>query len=93
MTFICERIYIASVDQSNAINAAADKSCNREIMASCYMDCILADEQARIHVSERVDWAAVNKAILARWPKGLNYIKELAHKKLAGIAKGINPYS
>lgn len=25
------------------------------------------------------DWARVNAAILAKWPKGLNRIKELAH--------------
>lgn len=25
------------------------------------------------------DWAKVNKMILARWPKGLNRIKEMAH--------------
>lgn len=27
---------------------------------------------------ETVDWARINKAILARWPKGLERIKKLA---------------
>ena len=88
-----DRIYIASVEQSNAINAAADKECNWHSMASFYMDCMLADEQAKLDKTQRVDWVAVNSAILARWPRGLEYVKKLAHKKLANMAKGINPYS
>lgn len=88
-----ERIFIASIEQSNAINAAADKGCNRQLMASCYMDCIIADEQARDRGGKRVDWIAVNNAILVRWPKGLDYIKKLAWKKLNASAKSINPYS
>ncbi len=75
-TVTFERIYIASVEQSNAINAASDKETTRDIMASFYRDCIIADQ---MHAENgRVDFAAVNKAILARWPKGLKYIKELA---------------
>lgn len=47
-------------------------------MAGFYRDCIIADQ---MHPENgRVDFAAVNKAILARWPKGLTYIKELAWK-------------
>jgi hypothetical protein len=29
------------------------------------------------------DWARVNKAIMAKWPKGLNRVKEMAHKIVA----------
>ena len=87
-----ERIFIASIEQSNAINAASDKECNRDFMASCYMDCIIADQQAKRQGKIGVDWVAINNAIMARWPKGLNYVKVLAHKKLAGASKGQNPY-
>jgi len=76
-----ERIFIASVEQSNAINAAADKGCNRLSMAGFYTDCIIADEQARRRGTARINWLAVNLAIIARWPKGLAYIKKLAYKK------------
>jgi hypothetical protein len=73
-----ERIYIASVEQSNAINAANDNECTRDVMAGFYRDCIIAD---KIHPENgRVDFKAVNQAILQRWPKGLNYIKEKAWK-------------
>lgn len=70
-----ERIYIASVEQSNAINAAADPECTRDQMAEFYADCL--------RVRDGVDWAAVNAAILKRWAKGLNYIKTRAWKKVA----------
>ena len=89
-----ERIFIASIEQSNSINASEDTECTRDDMASLYMDCIIADQQAELQGMTRVDWHAVNMAILERWSKsGLLYIKTKAHKKLAGATKGINPYS
>lgn len=88
-----ERIYVASIEQSNAINAAEDKECDQNSMANNYMDCMIADQQSRRDKVNGIDWTAVNAAILRRWPKGLERIKKLAHKKLANAAKGINPYA
>lgn len=33
--------------------------------------------------SWKTDWGRANRAILKRWPKGLNRVKEMAHKILA----------
>lgn len=33
--------------------------------------------------SEQTDWLAVNRAIMARWPKGLTRVKTMAHKYAA----------
>jgi len=65
------RVYSADSDFSNAMNVAKDKTVTRLLMASFYADCI----QARIS-PEQV--SALNHAILARWPKGLKFIKEKA---------------
>lgn len=80
--FTIERIYIPSCDQSNAINAAADRTMTRKDMAGFYADCLRADAVGVRLGLGRVDFAAVNKAILARWPKGLTFIKERAWKEL-----------
>ena len=77
-----ERIYMPAVDQSNALNAAADKDCRRVGMAGMYADCLRADTIAKREGLPGVDWKAVNAAILKRWPKGLNWIKERAWKML-----------
>ena len=69
-----ERIYIGSVEQSNAINAAADPECDRDMMASFYADCL--------RVRNDVDWRAVNEAVLKRWFHDLIYIKTRAWKLL-----------
>lgn len=87
-----ERIFIASIEQSNAINASEDEECNQQDMSTFYMDCIIADQQSRAKGIEGVDWRAVNEAIIKRWPKGLVRIKEMAHKRLAKAAAGQNPY-
>lgn len=79
-TFTLERIYIASVDQSNAINATKDKRCKAADMAGFYADCIICDAIARRDGIARIDWHAVNYAILERWPKGLVRIKTAAWK-------------
>ncbi len=71
-----ERIYIPSVEQSNALNAAADKEVTRDIMAGFYADCLIA-----VRLSgdlKSIDWKALNEAITARWKKGLVYIKTRA---------------
>ena len=79
---LIERIYVSSVEQLNAINAAKDPVVKRDDMASVYADCIRADTAAFITLSERVDFVQVNNAILQRWPKGLEYIKRKAWKLL-----------
>jgi hypothetical protein len=72
-----ERVYIPSNEQSNALAAAADPACTREDMAGCYAELIRC---AQIHGAESIDFAAVNRAILARWPAGLVWIKRRAWK-------------
>ena len=69
-----ERIYSAANEQSNALNAAAHPECTRDLMAEFYADCLKCDRT-------KIDWAALNAAILKRWPKGLKYIKERAWKE------------
>lgn len=90
MTF--ERVYVCSVEQSNAINAAADLGVNQKLMAEFYRDCLIADLLAQKFMpssSSRVDWKAVNAAILRRWPKGLERIKKLAWKMAEKVSGGI----
>lgn len=72
-----ERVYIPSIELQNAINAAKDKSCTREIMARFYADCIRC---STIHGLGSIDWKTLNAAIVNRWPRGLEYIKSLARK-------------
>ena len=47
-------------------------------------DAITRDDMARAYgqylVLPDVDWAAVNQAIVSRWPRGLKYIKRQAYK-------------
>lgn len=77
MALTIEQVFSPDCCQSNAINAAASKECNRDLMAEFYADCLRA---AGEHGVDSIDWKAVNTAILARWPKGLKYIKEKAWK-------------
>lgn len=95
--FTIERIYLPSIDESNAINAALDSSncgVTRDDMVGFYEECIIADnlawqrnkraEEDGERLEKRVDFKAVNDAILARWsPSGLTYIKEKAWKAFA----------
>lgn len=74
-----QRIYDPANELSNALNAVADKQVNRKLMASFYADCLRCTS---IHGAATIDWPKLNGAILARWPKGLKYIKELAWKEL-----------
>lgn len=77
-----ERIYISSIDQSNAISATECKEVTRDDMAQLYAGCIVSDELARRDNRQRVDWVKVNEAITRRWPKGLIYIKKKAWKMI-----------
>jgi len=90
--FIIERIYLPSIDESNAINAAKADEITRDDMANFYEDCLIADnlawqrnkraEEDGEALEKRVDFKAVNNAILARWTKsGLVYIKTKAWKQ------------
>ena len=80
-TYTIERIYSAEIDQSNAINAAADKEVTRDVMATFYRDCIIADKKDGL--GRRVDFAVLNKAIIERWSlSSLAYIKNLAWKQI-----------
>ena len=74
---IVERIYLPSIEFSNAMNAVTDKSVNQSQLAKVYADCISSDPGMK-----HIDWTALNKAILARWPKGLERVKEKAWKEL-----------
>lgn len=91
--FTLERIYLPSIDQSNAINAARSPDIKRNDMANFYEDCLIADNlawqrnKARMEDGEsatevRVDFKAVNDAVLDRWSMaGLTYIKKRAWKQ------------
>jgi hypothetical protein len=78
MTMTIERIYIASIDQSNAINATRNKDCTSKNMAGFYADCIVSDAIGVASGTGRIDFRAVNNAILERWPRGLTRIKNAA---------------
>jgi hypothetical protein len=87
---VIERIYCSPIDQSNAIIATEDKEVNQKFMADFYADCLIADAIAIRDGLTRVDFGAVNAAILKRWPKGLNRIKEMAWKIARnGVRKGV----
>lgn len=74
---IIERVYIPSIDFTNAMNAVADPECTRDTMASFYEDLLRC---SFANGTDCIDWKTVNKAILERWPRGLNYIKTKAWK-------------
>lgn len=86
-----ERIYLPSIDESNAINAAAEKGVTRSVMAHFYEDCLIADNLAWQRnkraaedgepLESRVNFKALNEAILKRWSmSGLTTIKKAAWK-------------
>jgi hypothetical protein len=77
--FTIERVYHPAIDQSNALGAAKDKGVTREAMAAFYADLILCADELGY---SSIDWKTVNAAIVARWPKGLEFIKEAAWKIL-----------
>lgn len=54
-----------------------------EIKAKLPQACIAATYGLAIiasNLGEKVDWERMNRAILARWPKGLTRVKEMAWK-------------
>lgn len=54
----------------------ACRNAKRLDVAKTYHLAMLAEQ----HANEKVDWAAVNKAIIARWSfSALNWIKKQAH--------------
>lgn len=83
-----ERVYDVFIEEENAVNAAADRTCNRDGMVGMYADCIIADHLERKRGgTNAINWKRVNAAILERWPKGLVYIKEGAWRALGEKAK------
>ena len=82
---IIERIYVSSIEQSNAVNCTKDKEATRNDMAFVYANCIIADLIGWRDGTERVDFRIVNDAILKRWPDGLLYIKTKAWKFVDNI--------
>lgn len=76
--FIIEELFFPACNFSNAMNAVADKEVTRDDMAEFYADCLRAGAE---HGHDKIDWKALNLAIMKRWPKGLKYIKEKAWKK------------
>ena len=71
-----EPVHISTCATSNALLAAKCTDVNRKAMVSFYADCIRASTITKV----QCDWAAVNAAILVRWPRGLGYIKVHALK-------------
>ena len=72
-----ERVYSPSVEQSNALNAIADKTCKQRDVASFYSDCMVCLRFLKLPDSA-IDFGTINRAIAARWPKGLERVKEMA---------------
>ena len=70
-------IRVPAIDQHNAMTAASNKDVTRDDMATFYADLILCAHQFGDHA---IDFEAVHRAILERWPGGLNYIKSKAWK-------------
>lgn len=51
-----------------------------EIAQGCTQKTVALTYAWGLRKSDRVDWARVNNAIRAKWPKGLSRVKELAWK-------------
>src|SRR5262249_18388234 len=90
-TMRLERTYHAASEQANAGLPAADPEATQADMAHIYQDCIIADLLARRDHAPGVDFGAVNRAVTARWPKGLDRIKRLAWKRLEQTARRLHP--
>ena len=74
---ILERLHISTVATSNALLGAKCPDVNQDSMADFYADMLRAENITK----KPCDWAAVNTAILERWPNGLRRIKEKAWRK------------
>ena len=77
---IVERFYFPANEQSNCLNAIADKRSKQADVAAFYADCIRADAIATRRGNIGCDWKAINRAICERWPKGLERVKKMAWK-------------
>ena len=75
---IIEEMFHPNWNFPNAMNAVADEETTRDLMAEFYADCIRAGAE---HGTDKIDWKALNEAIIKRWPKGLSYIKTQAWRK------------
>lgn len=58
--------------------ADVEATIEREIAAKCNQRQIAQTYALALRSSWPTDWARVNAAIVAKWPKGLNRIKEMA---------------
>ena len=76
------RIYHPANEQSNLLNALADKTCTQPLAAGMYADCIRADVLAKRAGKPGCDFKVINAAVAARWPRGLTRVKTLAWKEL-----------
>ncbi len=73
-----ERVYIASVEQSNCLNAVADPKATRDDVAGFYADIIRCRQRG-----QTTDVAEINRAIITRWSMAaLLYVKKLAWKQV-----------
>lgn len=57
--------------QQQILSEIADKAFSQKDVALTYYFCMTN--------SRPVDWTVINAAILARWPKGLIRVKQMAH--------------
>ena len=71
----CDDFTMEMLDcQDTILNEIQHKECKRKDIALTYYFCMKS--------SEDIDWGVINRAIIRRWSfSGLEYIKELAHKK------------
>jgi len=58
--------------------ADVEATIEREIAAKCNQRQVAQTYALALRSSWPTDWARVNAAIVARWPKGLNRVKEMA---------------
>lgn len=58
--------------------ADVEATIEREIAAKCTQRQVAQTYALALKSSWPTDWARVNAAIVARWPKGLNRVKEMA---------------
>jgi hypothetical protein len=66
---------ITIVDPEGTIEHEIAMKCPQAVIASTYGLAIIAS-----NLGEKVDYVRMNRAIAARWPKGLQRVKALAWK-------------
>ena len=60
--------------------ACCEMVIENEIAQGATQKCIALTYAMAINSTWPTDWVRVNKAILAKWPKGLKRVKEMARK-------------